>query len=173
MENTEKILKALEKNIKDIMKIMKISKVDVQVEMLNNSDGENKTLTANIKIEENPGMLIGEAGRTLFALQHILYLLLLGQKVVTGQDKVRLMIDINDYNKSRIEKIHTMVLGFAKEVETSHEPVILEPMPAYERRIVHMELENNPRVSTESIGEEPRRRIVIRPKENRTGSGLI
>jgi len=173
MENTEKILKTLEKNITDILGIMKISKFDIQVEMLNNPEGENKTLAANIKIEENPGILIGEAGRTLFALQHVLYLLLLGQKVVTGQDKVRLAIDVNDYNKSRVEKIHTMVASFAKEVETSHEPVILEPMPAFERRLVHLELENNPRVSTESIGEEPRRRIVIRPKENRTGSGLI
>jgi len=173
MENTEKILKTLEKNITDIMDIMKISKFNVQVEMLNNSDGENKVLSASINVEENPGMLIGEAGRTLFALQHILYLLLLGQKVITGQDKLRLMIDINDYNKSRIDKIHSMVMSFAKEVETNHEPVILEPMPAYERRIVHMELENNPRVSTESIGEEPRRRIVIRPKESRSGAGLI
>lgn len=173
MENTEKILKTLEKNITDILEIMKISKFDVQAEMLNNSDGDNKTLAANIKIEENPGILIGESGRTLFALQHVLYLLLLGQKVVTGQDKVRLAIDINGYNKSRVEKIHSMVANFAKEVETNHEPVMLEPMPAYERRIVHLELENNPHLTTESIGEEPRRRIVIRPKENRSGASLV
>ncbi len=172
-KNTEKILQALEKNITDLFKIMKISKFEVQTEILNNSDGGRKTLSAKIKIEENPGILIGEAGRTLFSLQHILYLILLGQKIITGQDEMRLMLDINDYNKNRIDKIHLMAENYAKEVETSKEPVILDPMPAYERRLVHMELEKNSKVTTESIGEEPRRRIVIRPKEDKSLSSLI
>lgn len=173
MENTEKILKELEKDITNLLNIIKISKFSVQVEMLNNSDGGRKTLAAKIKTEDNPGMLIGEEGRTLIAFQHILYLMMLGRKMITGQDGIRLTVDINDYNKSRIDKIHTMVAKYAKEVETNHEPVILEPMPAYERRIVHMELENNTKVSTESIGEEPRRRIVIRPKEPKGSASLI
>lgn len=164
MENTEKILKALEKNISDLLKIMNFSDFDVQVELLDSLEGGKKTLAANIKIDETPGVLIGEYGKNLSSLQHIVHLMLLGQKIISDQDGIQLVLDVNDYRKSRVAKIHAMVESLAKEVMLNREPVILEPMSAYERRIVHIELEKNSMVTTESIGEEPRRRVVIRPK---------
>lgn len=163
MENTEKTLKAIEKNITDVLNVMTISKFDVQVELSDDVGAEKKTLAANIKTEEDPGVLIGEHGKNLSSLQHLVYLMLLGQKVITDQDNIQVVVDVNDYRRNREEKIHAMAENFAKEVIANKEPVILEPMSAYERRLIHMELSKNSKVTTESIGEEPRRRVVIRP----------
>jgi spoIIIJ-associated protein len=73
-------------------------------------------------------------------------------------------LDVNDYKKKKIEYLKEMAKSGADEVSLTKIEKQLAPMPAYERRIVHLELLNRNDVIGESIGEDPSRRIVIKPK---------
>ena len=113
----------------------------------------------NIKIED-PQFLIGERGQTLNETQRILKMIL---NKKTGKI-FHLNLDINDYKKKKIEYLKDLARSLADEVALSKEPKILSPMSSYERRIIHAELSNRPDIKTESEGEEPYRRLVIKPK---------
>ena len=70
-------------------------------------------------------------------------------------------MDIGNYNTKREETLKQLALKIAKTVERTGKPIKLEPMQAYERKIIHSCLQESQKVKTESIGEEPRRRVVI------------
>jgi spoIIIJ-associated protein len=123
---------------------------------------EERTLLVNIKTEE-PQILIGERGETLAEIQHLLKLIL-RKKVAAPQELFYIDLDINDYKKKKIDYLKEMAKSAAEEVALTKKEKILEPMSSYERRIVHMELAQRTDVISESIGQEPERRIVIRPK---------
>lgn len=108
----------------------------------------------------NAGMLIGHHGQTLDALQ--LLLNLAGAKI--KDDGMRVQLDIEGYRKRREETLIRLATSKAEQVHRSGRRVVLEPMTAQERRIVHMALQDHPRVATESEGEEPFRRVVILPR---------
>ena len=113
-----------------------------------------------LKIEINgseAGILIGYRGETLYSLQNIISII--ANKQVG--EKVRVLIDIEGYREKREATLKNLAERLAKTVEKTKKSVTLEPMQAYERKIIHSVLQENPRVKTESIGEEPRRRIVI------------
>lgn len=103
------------------------------------------------------GFLIGYRGETLYALQNIL-------SAVAGKhidNKVRVILDIEGYKNKREKTLEELAEKVAKTVIRTKKAVTLEPMQAYERKIIHSKLQNNHKVETISIGEEPRRRIVI------------
>ena len=106
---------------------------------------------------ENLGFLIGYRGETLYALQNIL-------SAIAGKginNKVRVILDIEGYKEKREKTLEDLADKMAKTVVKYKKPVTLEPMQAYERKIIHSRLQENSRVETKSIGEEPHRRIVI------------
>ena len=106
---------------------------------------------------ENLGFLIGYRGETLYALQNIL-------SAIAGKginNKVRVILDIEGYKEKREKTLEDLADKMAKTVIKYKKPVTLEPMKAYERKIIHSRLQENSRVETKSIGEEPHRRIVI------------
>ena len=106
---------------------------------------------------ENLGFLIGYRGETLYALQNIL-------SAIAGKginNKVRVILDIEGYKEKREKTLEDLADKMAKTVIKYKKPVTLEPMQAYERKIIHSRLQENSRVETKSIGEEPHRRIVI------------
>ena len=106
---------------------------------------------------ENLGFLIGYRGETLYALQNIL-------SAIAGKginNKVRVILDIEGYKEKREKTLEDLADKMAKTVVKYKKPVTLEPMQAYERKIIHSRLQENSRVETKSIGEEPYRRIVI------------
>lgn len=113
----------------------------------------------NIK-GDDLGILIGRRGQTLAALQYIVRLLV-GQQVKTW---VPIVIDVEGYKQRRYQALESFARQMAERVKTKGAPFTLEPMPAYERRIVHMALANHPDVITESIGQGETRKVVIRPK---------
>jgi predicted RNA-binding protein Jag len=80
----------------------------------------------------------------------------------TGE-KIYLDLDINDYKKKRIKYLKELARKVADEVALTKKEKILDPMPAYERRIIHLELAQRNDVLTESIDKEPKRRVVIKP----------
>ena len=118
----------------------------------------------NIEISnENLGFLIGYRGETLYAFQSIL-------SAIAGKEidkKVRVILDIEGYKAKREKTLEELAEKVAKTVIKTRKPVKLEPMQAYERKIIHSILQQNDKVQTESIGEEPNRRIVISLKKTK------
>ena len=120
---------------------------------------EDKTIIVNLRAED-PQILIGEGGQTLNEIQYLLKIILKKQI----KEHFYLDIDINDYKKKKIEYLKETVYSVADEVVLTKEEKELTPMPACERRIVHLTLAERQDIITESIGERNERRVVIKPK---------
>ena len=141
-----------------------VDKIDINPPILDLSisgdDKENKdSIEVNVKIEE-PQILIGQGGQTLFEIQRLLRMIL-NKKL---QRMFYLNLDINDYKKNKTEYLKNMAIDAANEVLLSRSEKIMPPMPAYERRIIHAELSKKIDILTESRGEGEDRHIVIIPK---------
>ena len=141
-ENVEKFLKELKTNLPE--------DTEYRVESTNNG------LNVNIN-SKNLGYLIGYRGETLYAMQSILTAIA-GKEI---QNKVRVILDIEGYKEKREKTLEDLAEKVAKTVIRTQKPVKLEPMQAYERKIIHSKLQQNNKVETNSIGEEPHRRVVI------------
>ncbi len=107
------------------------------------------------------GILIGRRGQTLSCLQYIVRL------IVGHQTKARapIVIDVEGYKQRRYQTLQALARQMAEQVKARGAPFTLEPMPAYERRLVHLALADHPDVTTQSIGQGEARRVVILPKE--------
>lgn len=107
------------------------------------------------------GMLIGRRGQTLACIQYLLRLM------VANQIKafVPLIVDVNDYRQRRFKALLALAIHTAEEVKEKRMPCALEPMSAFERRIVHMTLTEHPDVTTQSIGVGEARKVVVILKE--------
>lgn len=152
-------------NQESIEKIKELTKeffqkatLDVEIEVL--PEKEN-TVPVNIK-SVDPQILIGEGGRTLIEIQHILKIFL--RKKINEQFHIDL--DVNDYKKNKAEHLREIARTAADEVTLLGKEKTLSPMSAYERRIIHLELLNRSDVSSESAGEGEERRVVIKPRAN-------
>ena len=114
-------------------------------------------LTLNVRMEDGLGLLIGRRGETLASLQ------LLVNLIVSHQIKhrQRIIVDVEDYRLRREENLRQLALRIAQQVRQSRRAIPLEPMPANERRIVHMTLSDSKDVMTHSEGEGDQRRVII------------
>jgi len=106
------------------------------------------------------GSLIGRKGERLSALQHLVNLMLSRR---TGQ-WTRVLVDVEDYRGRRERQLEDLATRAAQRVVETGKMLQLEPMPALERRWIHLALRDNADVSTQSIGEEPNRRVVVLPR---------
>ena len=141
-ENVEKFLKEFfEKVQKDTKYSIEKSETGLKVNINN----------------ENLGFLIGYRGETLYAFQNILSSI--ASKGI--ENRVRVILDIEGYKAKREKALEDLAEKLEKTVIKTKKSVTLEPMQAYERKVIHSFLQNNPKVETRSIGQEPRRRIVI------------
>ena len=141
-ENVEAFLKELKTNLPE----------DVEYKIEKTSTGLNVDLNS-----KNLGFLIGYRGETLYAVQNIL-------SAIAGkgiQNRVRVILDIEGYKAKREKTLQNLAEKMALKVIKTKKSVTLEPMKAYERKIIHSFLQENPKVQTKSIGEEPHRKIVI------------
>jgi spoIIIJ-associated protein len=107
------------------------------------------------------GMLIGWRGETLRALQTITNLLV-GRKL--GPDR-RVIVDVERYRQRREHTVREIALRAARQVKVTGDPITLDAMQAFERRAIHLALEDDPDVTTNSVGEEPDRRVVVLPRK--------
>lgn len=106
---------------------------------------------------KNLGILIGKHGQTLDALQYL-------TNLTTNQgEETRhfIMLDVENYRQRREETLKQLAVRLAGRVKRSGEKVVLEPMNGYERKIIHVALQNEARVRTESEGQDPYRHVVI------------
>ena len=117
--------------------------------------------TAILNIEgDDLGVLIGRRGTTLSSLQHIVRLII-ASKVTEWP---MLTVDVCGYKQRRRVALEDLADRLAEQVKTRHRSITLEPMPADERRIVHLALADSQDVYTESVGEDMGRKVIIYPK---------
>lgn len=129
-------------------------------------------IAANVSVAQSPdsepplilniegddlGVLIGRRGQTLGALQYIVRLIV-AERLKTW---VPLNVDVAGYKKRRYESLQNLALRMAEQVKRSKRLITLEPMPADERRVIHLALSNHPDVTTQSMGEGEMRRVAI------------
>lgn len=151
---------AVEKAKENISKFL-----DIFLKQISNENLEYKILNDEyyITVEiigENTNTLIGYRGETLNALQTLLSSI--ANKEI--EEKVRVILDISGYKDKRKKVLEELADKISKTVIKTGKKVTLEPMPAYERKIIHSRLQNNKKVTTESVGEEPHRKIVVELK---------
>lgn len=108
---------------------------------------------------DEAGLLIGHHGQTLEALQFLANMV--AARVGAGP---RIILDVEGYRRRREETLMRLAERLAERVRRSGERVVLEPMSAHERRVIHVALADHSHVTTTSEGEEPNRRVVILPK---------
>jgi spoIIIJ-associated protein len=124
------------------------------------SDGPSAKITvygANEEEKEALGALIGRKGERLSALQHLVNLML-SRKMGTW---TRVLVDVEDYRGRRERQLVEVATRAAERVQETGQMLQLEPMSALERRWVHIALRDIDGVTTQSIGEEPMRRVVV------------
>ena len=153
IEEQEKAAKNIENFMKDFVKELP---EDTKYSVEKNTSGLNVSITS-----EKLGFLIGYRGETLYALQSILTAIA-GKGV---EQRVRVILDIEGYKEKREKTLEELAEKVAKTVIRTKKPIKLEPMKAYERKIIHSKLQGNSRVETTSVGEEPHRRIIVSLKK--------
>ncbi len=116
---------------------------------------------------EDLGILIGRRGSTLAALQYLLNVMINRQ----FQSRVVVTVDVEGYKRRREEALKGLAQRLAQKVKQTGRPITLEPMPAAERRIVHLALLNDPNVVTSSIGNGEDRKVMISPRRRSRGPG--
>ena len=154
-QEQEKAKENIEKFLKDFMRNLP---KDTKYEVTTEESGVKVSLTNN-----NLGNLIGYRAETLYALQNIMTAIA-GKGI---EQKVRVILDIEGYKAKREKTLEDLAEKVAKTVIRTKKPIKLEPMQAYERKIIHSKLQQNSKVETTSVGEEPHRRIIVSLKKNR------
>jgi len=125
-------------------------------------EGETGTTPIAFDIKgDDLGILIGRRGETLACLQYMVRLIMAHQRKAW----LPIFIDVDGYKERRFGALRSLALRMAEQVKVERTPFTLEPMPAYERRIIHLTLADNPDVTTQSTGEGEARKVVISPKE--------
>lgn len=140
--------------IKDIAKGMGLD--DIQLETQRTEQHLKITMHS-----ENSSILIGKNGRTLSSLQTLLRSAI-SNKI---EMKVNIVLDVENYKIRQEKNIERLAKKLAKEVLKTKEPITMDSMNSYERRVVHNVLGNFKGITTESEGEEPNRKVVIKPVE--------
>ncbi|RKQ32975.1 RNA-binding cell elongation regulator Jag/EloR [Oceanobacillus halophilus] len=141
---TEKFIKQITTNM------------NMDVDISTNVDGKHVTYELSGK---NIAILIGKRGQTLNALQYLTHLAI----NKNSETYYTVTLDAEGYRGRRKETLDSLALKMADKAIHLNKPVALEPMPAFERKIIHSALQGNPKISTYSDGEEPHRHIVIQP----------
>ena len=152
-EQSEKTKKRLNDILENIFKITGESDISYVIEK---SDNQMLLTIKGDKVSH----LIGYKGKTIESLQSLLNSILQRE----DEDYAKVFVEINDYKKQKEEKLRRLANKMADNVIKFRKSIRLEPMSAYERLIIHTELANRKDVETESYGEEPRRRVVIKKK---------
>lgn len=143
----------LKKVIKSLLKDMGF---DVEIEITVNNDTPTYRLYST-----NDALLIGKNGKNLKALTTVVNAILT-KEINTNY---RYLIDVSDYKEKNDRRIERLAKKLAREVKMTKVEVKMDSMNSYQRRLIHNILNNNKYVYTESVGEEPNRCVVIKPRD--------
>jgi len=152
--NTEDVIKT---TVQELVEKMGFKS---EVEVKSAAGEEQATVICNIITEES-SFLIGQYGVNLQSLQHIARLVV--RKKI--EDRVNFVVDVNSYRQEKNDSLEKMARDAAEQALRERRAIMMRPMSAYERRIVHMELARNTQVATESMGEGEERKVVVKPAD--------
>jgi spoIIIJ-associated protein len=141
------------KLLREVLLAMKLP-VDFKV------DNDSQIIKVNMQ-GDDLGVLIGRRGETLDALQYLINL-------AVNKDlekRYKIILDVEDYRRRREDTLHSLATKLADKAKRRGKSIVLEPMNAHERRIIHTALQTRDDIYTFSEGEEPYRKIVIAPKK--------
>ena len=162
-EEISKIKKTAHDFLVDIFKAM-----EMEVDISEDYQKDTGILTVNME-GEDMGVLIGKRGQTLDSLQYLLSLVI--NKDVDGYIHVK--ADTENYRERRKKTLENLAKNIAFKVKRTRQPVALEPMNPYERRIIHSALQNEKFIITYSEGEEPYRKVIVALKKDENGEELL
>ncbi|OGN34452.1 MAG: hypothetical protein A3I39_03400 [Candidatus Yanofskybacteria bacterium RIFCSPLOWO2_02_FULL_47_9b] len=141
-----------------INRVTEAMNVSCRVEFSQEERNGTTIITASLYAPDHAHLLIGKNGQNLQALEHLVRAVSLKDSSATA-----IMLDVNDYKKSKASQVLELARAAVAKVRNTRRAEALAPMSPYERRVVHMELASYSDVITESIGQEPQRRIVVKP----------
>jgi len=152
-----------QENLEKIKEIVHefFSKTGLGIEITEIKNVQDSSVSISLKVED-PQALIGERGQTLAEIQRLLKIIL--QKKLSPEEPFYINLDINDYKKKKEEYLKEVAASVADEVSLTKKEKQLDAMPAFDRRIIHTELAARADIETESIGQEPERRVLIKPR---------
>jgi spoIIIJ-associated protein len=146
--------------VHELLERMKVT-AEVNAHYMESSDPKEEAVVL-VEIQgDDLSILIGRRSETLNALQYIASLIV-GKEL---GEWVPMMIDVQGYRARRERQLRQIARRMAEQAIHTGRRQVLEPMPANERRIIHVELHDHPQVTTESQGEEPNRKVTIFPKK--------
>jgi spoIIIJ-associated protein len=159
-DGTDELLNLAEETVSKLLYHMKLqAQVSAHYEETDRED--RRTIHVDVH-GDDLSILIGRRSETLNAFQYIASLMV-GKEV---QQWVQLVVDVEGYRNRREKQLRRMARRMAEQTIKTGRRQALEPMPANERRIIHLELREHPAVTTESVGEEPYRKVTIIPKDS-------
>lgn len=151
-------MEQIKKIIKQIFQAMGFEDIEVEIKK-DNSLKDQELMLVNIKTASKQADCFTKEGAAgLSALQHLFRVLIFKQ----GLGQSFFILDINDYRKEREKILIDLAKKTVEKVKKTKKPIILDPMPAFERRIIHLKLAEESDIVTESIGQEPERKVVVR-----------
>lgn len=153
-EMSEEAINKAKQNLGDFLNVF-LKQISDE-ELTYNIEDDKYYIYVNIEGEKT-NSLIGYRGENLNALQTLLGAI--SNKNI--EEKTRVILDISGYREKRKKVLEELAEKVSKTVIKTRKKVTLEPMSAYERKIIHSKLQNHPKVITESVGEEPNRKIVV------------
>ena len=148
-----------EKAVELVKRITDSMAIACEVTANQTGEGDAQGVLVSIQTQEHSKLLIGKNGQNLQALEHVVRVAL--ARVQEGGRPV--VIDVNEYRQTKTAQLVESVKQAAGRVRDTGKPEALPPMTSYERRVVHTELASWHDVATESVGQDPQRRVVIKP----------
>lgn len=161
-ENRTQIYDVAKEVLEDLLELMELPSTVTPSDEFSVTDEEGNASSIGLNIlGDDLGILIGRRGQTLVSLQQIV------RMIVSRRTDVRLpiVLDVEGYKQRRCEGLRIMANRLAEQVNARKAPFAMEPMPAFERRVIHLELADHPDVYTESTGVGEGRKVVISPKK--------
>jgi spoIIIJ-associated protein len=160
-ENQNEIFSTAKSVLEELLSLMELKAVVRVSDEFTANDENGNYASIGLNIEgEDLGILIGRRGLTMVSLQYIVRLIMAHKMQV----QIPIVLDVEGYKQRRCEGLRSLALRLADQVSTRKVPFTMEPMPAFERRIIHITLADNPDVITESTGFGESRKVVITPK---------
>jgi len=162
-ESRDDITEVAKDVLETLLDLMGVSATVVPLSGLTLEEGEAAITGVTLDIKgEDLGILIGRRGQTLSCLQYISRLIV-GNKT---KEWLPIIIDIEGYKQRRYNALQALAWRMAEQVKAKGMPFAMEPMPAFDRRIIHLALAQDPEVTTQSSGEGEDRKVVVLPKEH-------
>jgi spoIIIJ-associated protein len=158
-EESEEALRVSREIVEELIERMGVEAKVTSVWATPDADTQDPPLLVEIH-GDDLSILIGRHGETLAALQYIARLIV-GKEL---QHQVPMILDVEGYRARRERQLRQLAQRMAEQAVERGQTMMLEPMPANERRIIHIELRDNSQVSTESVGEGEQRKVTIIPR---------